>query len=286
MVVRVMKKISIIFKILILLAFAMFIFILYKGVYFKDTSITKMYITASTKDVALYNEQYEQVNTINRGTEVTGTQEILTNNDINYVKITYQDTTYLVKQDDITTNQNNIIKEKVMYVRTPTTIYFDDTNPDILGYLAKGSEVAITGYNTINDGIVDMYKINYNDTEGYIYAKYLVDTKDTSLLNYNDNGTYDIHKDRHFYKELYGGKDSDLDYDPYQKEEKKDNKLIDDARTLYLNGTVLNNIDEYIRIAKSSNINAFVVDIKDGFLDRKSTRLNSSHQIISYAVFC
>lgn len=265
-----MKKISIIFKILILIAFAMFIFILYKGVYFKDTSITKMYISASTKDVTLYNEQYEQVSTINRGTEVTGTKDILTNNDINYIKITYQDTTYLVKQDDITTNQNNIIKEKVMYVRTPTTVYIDDTNPDILGYLVKGSEVTITGYNTINDGIVDMYKIKYNDTEGYIYAKYLVDTKDTSLLNYNDNGTYDIHKDRHFYKELYGGKASDLDYYPYQKQEMKDNKLLDDARTLYLNGTVLNNIDEYIRIAKSSNINAFVVDIKDGFLAYKS----------------
>src|SRR5574344_2830026 len=210
MVVRVMKKISIIFKILILLAFAMFIFILYKGVYFKDTSITKMYITASTKDVALYNEQYEQVNTINRGTEVTGTQEILTNNDINYVKITYQDTTYLVKQDDITTNQNNIIKEKVMYVRTPTTVYIDDTNPDILGYLVKGSQVTITGYNTINDGIVDMYKIKYNDTEGYIFAIMILRTPRTTLLTYTKLCRYHLHKDRHFYKELYGGKASDL----------------------------------------------------------------------------
>src|SRR5258708_23926957 len=29
-----------------------------------------------------------------------------------------------------------------------------------------------------------------------------------------------------------------------------------------------------------------VVDHRNGIIDRKSTRLNSSHQIISYAVFC
>src|SRR5258708_17724896 len=30
----------------------------------------------------------------------------------------------------------------------------------------------------------------------------------------------------------------------------------------------------------------FKTDLISGFIDRKSTRLNSSHQIISYAVFC
>src|SRR5258708_26613215 len=30
----------------------------------------------------------------------------------------------------------------------------------------------------------------------------------------------------------------------------------------------------------------FLVDTVEGRIDRKSTRLNSSHQIISYAVFC
>src|SRR5258708_33398568 len=45
---------------------------------------------------------------------------------------------------------------------------------------------------------------------------------------------------------------------------------------------------EQIELATVSALRALQMDI-DGrghFLDRKSTRLNSSHQIISYAVFC
>src|SRR5688500_2109433 len=42
-------------------------------------------------------------------------------------------------------------------------------------------------------------------------------------------------------------------------------------------------------IAKSGDLAAILTNLEDGdvlFIDRKSTRLNSSHLVISYAVFC
>src|SRR5438552_14235352 len=48
---------------------------------------------------------------------------------------------------------------------------------------------------------------------------------------------------------------------------------------------------EIARIAKTAGFDSIYVDVEHSSLslettDRKSTRLNSSHQIISYAVFC
>ena len=57
-----------------------------------------------------------------------------------------------------------------------------------------------------------------------------------------------------------------LDYYPYEKEEFEDNPLLKEAKTLYMNGGVIGNVDTYIDIAKSSGINAIVVDLKDGAL--------------------
>src|SRR5438552_11821306 len=55
-------------------------------------------------------------------------------------------------------------------------------------------------------------------------------------------------------------------------------------KAVYVNAWAFgsNKLEHLVRLADSTEINAFVVDVKD----RKSTRLNSSHQIISYAVFC
>ena len=59
-----------------------------------------------------------------------------------------------------------------------------------------------------------------------------------------------------------------MDYYPFEKEEFEDNPLLKEARTLYMNGgsNVIGNVDAYIDVAKSSGINAIVVDIKDGAL--------------------
>ena len=113
-----------------------------------------------------------------------------------------------------------------------------------------------------------MYQIKKDDITGWVYAKYLVDTEEQATANYNENNTYDIHKDRKYSRELYGGKASTLDYYPYEKPEFVDNPLQKTAKAMYLNAgsNVINNIDSYLSIATSSGVNAIVVDLKDGAL--------------------
>ena len=113
-----------------------------------------------------------------------------------------------------------------------------------------------------------MYKIKKDDIEGWVYRKYLVDTEELAKANYNENGVYDIHKDRKFSRELYGGKASNLDYYPYEKVSFDGNPLLKNAKTMYLNGSsnVISQIDKYLNIATSSGVNSIVVDIKDGAL--------------------
>src|SRR5258708_10896859 len=55
-----------------------------------------------------------------------------------------------------------------------------------------------------------------------------------------------------------------------------------------LESITLGSVDLFQRVAPRPAPEApvFVIDIDEESLDRKSTRLNSSHQIISYAVFC
>lgn len=128
----------------------------------------------------------------------------------------------------------------------------------------------VLGYDKLLDnGNVNMYKIKYNDTEGYVYAKYLVNDLESALENYNENSVYDTHKDRKFAsRELYGGSAKTLDYYPYEKPSFEDNKLLTNAKSMYLNAgsNVINNIDSYLEIAKNNGVNMIVVDIKDGAL--------------------
>ena len=100
-----------------------------------------------------------------------------------------------------------------------------------------------------------------------MYGKYLVNDKESADSVYNENGVYDIHKDRKFKgRELYGGKASTLDYYPYERVEFEDNKLLKKAKTMYLNAGTIGSIDSYLKIAKENGVNAIVVDIKDGAL--------------------
>ena len=62
---------------------------------------------------------------------------------------------------------------------------------------------------------------------------------------------------------LGGGTATELDYYPYEKPKFKDNVMPDEVRAIYINSGMVKSIDAYIEFAKNSNINAFVIDIKD-----------------------
>ena len=234
---------------------------LFKGV---QNIVTKdvMYAASTELSIPLYDMNYNEVSQLKRGTKVTISKDKITNNEIDYYKINYEKTDYYVLAEDLVSEEKDVVKEKEMYVRTALTLYENSQDIKILSMIDKGSKLEITGYNYLeDDGSVNMYKVKYNDQEGYVYGKYLVSTEEQALANYDEDGSYQIHVKR---GDSWGGGDAaNLDYYPYEKPKFENNVMPEEVRALYMNAGVVYNVDEYIKLAKSSGINAIVVDIKD-----------------------
>ena len=252
-------------------------FALYKGIDFtKEKIIIKDYYLSSninTVPIYTYNEETKKMEDVNdkiyRGTKVKSAYTKKVVDEKEYIEIKLDDKDYYIDELYLTDNKNDVIKETKKYVRTSVTVYKNETDSKIASFVKKGNELEIIGYDSYDEsGIVNMYKIKNGDNEGWVYGKYLVDTEEEAKANYNENGVYDKHKNRKFSYELYGGKASTLDYFPYERTEFKDNPLLKTAKSMYLNAgaNVINQIDSYLNIAKSSGVNAIVVDIKDGAL--------------------
>ena len=207
---------------------------------------------------------------ITRGTKISTKNDKFTYEEKEYTLINYNDKEYYVLSNELVDNEKDVVLEKNKFVRTSVTVYKNEVDSKIESFIKKGNELEILGYDKLLDnGNVNMYKIKKDDISGWVYAKYLVNDEDSALANYNENSVYDTHKDRKYgSRELYGGKASTLDYYPFERVSFEDNKLLETAKSMYLNAgsNVINNIDSYLDIAKNNGVNMIVVDIKDGAL--------------------
>lgn len=228
-----------------------------------------MFVSGTTSSVISFKlddeDNLKEDEKLIRGIKVKSLNNKLTKDDIEYTEIEYNKEKYYVNSNNLVSNENEVVQEKEKYVRTSSTIYENDKDTKIKSFVKKGNKLDIVGYNKLlEDGTVEMYNINYGEISGWVYSKYLVDTEDEANANYNENSVYDTHKDRKYSRELYGGNASNLDYYPYEKPEFENNKLIKEAKAMYLNATTISSIDSYLNIAKNNGVNAIVVDIKDG----------------------
>ena len=259
------------FVIILILIIGIIIFFTSKG---KNISIGKssMYLAGDTNKVTTYimdeDNSLKENSELVRGKKVIYSGKKVNMNDNEYLLIEFDNKEYYVNAKQLVKSVKDVVLEKERYVRTSVTVYENETDSKIASFIKKGNKLDIIGYDKLfDDGNVNMYKIKYNDTEGYVYSKYLVNDKESADSVYNENGVYDIHKDRKFKgRELYGGKASTLDYYPYERVEFENNKLLKKAKTMYLNAGTIGSIDSYLKIAKENGVNAIVVDIKDGAL--------------------
>ena len=231
-----------------------------------------MYLASDTNIVKLYildeEDNLKEEKELNRGTKVTSYNESIEKEEKKYTKIEYEKNNYYVDSKSLAKDIKDSIQEKEKYVRTSVTVYENEQDSKIASFIKKGNKLDVIGYDKLlEDGNVNMYKIKYDSIEGWVYAKYLVNDEESALANYNENSVYDTHKDRKYKgRELYGGKASTLDYYPYERVEFEDNKLLKNAKSMYLNAGTIGSIDSYLKIAKENGVNAIVVDIKDGAL--------------------
>lgn len=247
----------------LIVIFLMFILLIYVGISFVRRNLSKQtfYLSGEVSSIPLYDEELKEVSSIPRGQEVKTSKKI-THEGETYYKVKLEKTEYYISSSNLEKKKENIVKEKTMYVRTPSTIYETLDTSDILSYAKKGTAFEVLGYDYVEEsGIVHKYRIQVGEKEGYIYGKYLVNKEEDSLKNYDEDGNYQIHKSRG--NTLLGGSAANLDYFPVEKPNFEENVMPEEVRALYLNSSVLGSVDEYIEIAQESNINAFVIDIKD-----------------------
>ncbi len=260
--------------ILVIIVLGLVIFAISKALKFVGNKIiTKEYYIASDNNmVSIYsydeeNNKLGDTKDIYRGIKVKSHDNIKNIDNIDYLEIIIDDLKYYIKTDNVTEDIKDVVREKEKYVRTSVTVYHNENDAKIASFLKNGELFAITDYDSFDEeGNVNMYKIVADNKEGWVYRKYLVDTLEEAKANYNENKVYDTHKNRKFSYELYGGKAATLDYYPYEKPKFSDNPLLEHAKAMYLNANTIKDIDKYLDVAKSSGVNAIVVDIKDGAL--------------------
>ena len=218
------------------------------------------YLASSELKVSLKNEE-GNTKEVSRGTKV---DYYINQDEDNKAKIKLNDEEYYLDKKYLVNDIKETVLEKELYVRTSYNINKDLETTDLLTLAKKGDKLEIIGFDKLDDdGKVNMYKVKYNDTEGYFYEKYTEKTEELAKVNYDFNGAYETHKKQ---KDVYGGGNgASLDYFPVVKPTFTDNKMPDECYTLYLNGTkgVMNMVDDYIKFAKTTKINAFVIDIID-----------------------
>jgi len=256
-----------------------------------------MYIAGDIPLIKLYKLVKEEESSklvfdkeITRGTEVTNTNLEVTYEDETYTSIMIDNDKYYINQDNLTDNKDEIVMEEYIYTRSATTILESNEDIKIKGLTKKGEKLEVIGYDYIDeDGNVNLYKVKINDSEGYVYGKYLSYNEEEALMNYMADKYDQIHGK---VKNLYnGGEAIKLDFYPNEKPKFKDNVMPDSVYALYLNcgSNTINNIDRYIEFAKETKINAFVVDIKDNESPaypaktfEKMSPTNYSHAINNY----
>ncbi len=174
---------------------------------------------------------------------------------------------YFAEPGHFTQDLNEVVAEKTRYVRTAVTIYKSPDECRIAGFAPKGSKLDITGCDRMNeDGSVDMYRVSFEGTEGYVFSKYLSETEEEAKALYNEHGEADFHKNAVASYETYGGDPLLLDYYPYEKPVFENNTLLKKAGTMYICAGCSDNYPAYVECAKNLGVNAVCIDIFDDIL--------------------
>ena len=211
----------------------------------KREKVNVSYIASNTLVVDLYDLEYNKVESIVRGSEVKAYDFKEEREGVTYTKIKYNDKVYFINTDNVVKDKQDIVLEKEKFVRTNVNVYESLDSSKLISMVKKGEQLEIIGFDEVDEtGAVDKYKIKYNDIEGYVYSKYLVDTKEEADKVYDENGIQEYMAKMGDY--LGGGTATDLDYYPYEKPKFEDNVMPEEVRALYLNSAAVAGMDNYI----------------------------------------
>lgn len=242
----------------------------------------EMFVSSTTTSTKLYDMEYKESIDLIRGSKIkVNLKNEVINGDKTYYKIKYDNKDYYILKENVVNSLDKVAAESEVYIRTSCTVYLNQSSGSILGVAKKGEKYEVLGIDKVDEkGEVNIYKIKYNDQEGYIYRKYVVYNEQDALAKYDTGST--VHDDR---GDKYGGGNAgELDYYPVEKKVFENNKMPEKVYALYLNGSkeVISKIDEYILYAKETKINTFVVDIKDNEAPRYASEVMKTYSKTNY----
>ena len=171
---------------------------------------------------------------------------------------------FYAKEQSLVATPKEVVKEEVVWVRTPASIITDIETSLVGGQAGKGEQLAVLDFDSLRtNGVVNRYKIKQGNLEGYVYGKYLVFSKSEADMRYKAEQYDKVHK---AIKNSFGGGEAfGCDFYPTERVVFDNNKMPEACYSLYLNisPSVIGNIEKYIEFAKKTKINTFVIDIKD-----------------------
>ncbi len=206
----------------------------------------EQYVTVRTKEGDTLN--------LPRGTMLEIRDKDVTIDDVVYKEFEYNENLYYTTEDVLRESRKDCVLEDVVYVLRDHVLTTDHDSFRISGYVYKGQELMVDSYHELKqDGLVDYYYVN---DEGYIPSEY------ASTMYYETAYDSSIYRDAYFND---GGDPTWIDY--YPKEDLSLDGMPEIVRALYINAEAVGNVDSYLGLARGSSINAFVVDIKDCYVD-------------------
>lgn len=219
-----------------------------------------MYIASDRYDLNVLDKDGNET-LLTRGQQVEASDKTKKFDDIEYTKVYLNEDIYYVLNDNLVEDRNNSVLEKELWVYRTCSVYKDDTSSKLNGLIKKGTKIEITGHSEVlSDGSVERYAYD----GGYIYAKYL--TSDESYAINDNDSSYSKYMLTKTEDTLGAGSASELDYYDNPKPIFKDNVMPEVCKSLYINTEAVKDIEDYIELAKQTNVNTFVIDIRDSHI--------------------
>lgn len=237
--------------------------IVYRQILPAAPETVSMYVASFSESATVYYQiddpDTEHFELLPRGTEVQCVAEDLESGAEKVRFVSGEGYMYLDRDSLVSDYADTVLTDTVYAVRGMSLL--DETGVTPLCAVEKGMALDVLGFDGMDDtGHVERWHVSCRNGEGYIKADYTAMTEDAAQAQY-DEALYQVHAAR---GDSWGGGDAaGLDYYPTEAPE-FDNKMPDEVRALYLNGSAIQYADSYLSLAKDSAINAFVVDIVDG----------------------
>ena len=226
----------------------------------------EMYVASETENAPSYEDaERTPLGSILRGAAVQcvkedvdgGAELVRVENGLLDGKVSYL---YMERANLAAALEDSVLTETVYALRGMSLT--DETGVVPGCAVEKGMALTVTGFDGLDEnGEVLRWAVSCDRGEGYIDGENVRMTEEEALAQY-DEALYQLHAAR---GDAWGGGDAaGLDYYPTEKPTFTDNVMPDEVRALYLNGSAVQYVDSYIRLAQGTGINAFVVDIVDG----------------------